>query len=219
MKYILWIIDFILHIDVHLQTLFSEYGMWLYGILFGIIFIETWLVLMPFLPWDSLLFVAWSFAGSGYLHILPLLGVLIIAAVGGDTVNYHIGKYFWHHMIKRKLFWRHLIKPDHIKKTQTFFDRHGKQTIILARFVPIVRTLAPFIAGIWNMKYRVFISYNIIWWVARVVWVTLVWYFFWQISWVKNNFEKVVIWIILISLIPIFVEYIKHKFIKKKWTR
>jgi len=210
------LIDFILHIDVHLQTLFTEYGMWLYGILFAIIFIETWLVLMPFLPWDSLLFVAGSFAGSGYLNIFRLLGILLIAAIAWDTVNYHIGKYFWHHMIKRKIRGRHIIKPDHIEKTKTFFDRHGKQTIILARFVPIVRTLAPFIAGIWNMSYRTFISYNIIGWFIRVVGITLVWYFFWQIPLVKNNFEKVVIGIILVSLIPIFVEYIKHKFCKKK---
>jgi len=218
MKYILWIVDFIMHVDVHLQTLFTEYWMRLYGILFAIIFIETWLVVMPFLPWDSLLFVAGSFAGSWYLNIIYVLIILFIAAVVWDTVNYHIGKYFWHHIIKRKIRWRHIIKPDHIEKTKTFFDRHGKRTIILARFVPIVRTLAPFIAGIWNMSYRTFISYNIIGWFVRVVGITLMWYFFWQIPIVKNNFEKVVIGIILISLLPIFIEYIKHKWGKKKWV-
>ncbi len=216
MKYILWLVDFILNIDVHLQTLLSEYWMWLYGILFGIIFIETWLVLMPFLPGDSLLFVAGSLAGSGYLNIVSLLIILFIAAVAWDTVNYHIWKYFWHQMIKRKFFWRHIIKPEHIEKTKTFFDKYGKRTIILARFVPIVRTLAPFIAGIWNMSYRTFISYNIIGWFIRVVAITLAWYFFWQIPIVKNNFEKVVIGIILISLLPILIEYIKHKWSKKK---
>ncbi len=216
MKYLLGLVDFILHIDVHLQTLLNEYWMWLYGILFAIIFIETWLVLMPFLPGDSLLFVAGSLAGSWYLDIIPLLLILFIAAILWDTVNYHIGKYFWHHMIKRKIRWRNIIKPDHIEKTKIFFDKHGKRTIILARFVPIVRTLAPFIAGIWNMSYRVFISYNVIWWFIRVVGITLVWYFFWQIPIVKNNFEKVVILIILISLLPILVEYIKHKCGKKK---
>ncbi len=209
-------IDFILNIDIHLQTLLNEYWMWLYGILFGIIFIETWLVLMPFLPGDSLLFVAGSLAGSWYLDIIPVLWILFIAAVAGDTVNYHIGKYFWHHMIKRKIWGRHIIKPEHIEKTKTFFDRHGKRTIILARFVPIVRTLAPFIAGIGDMSYRTFISYNVIGWFVRVVGITLVWYFFWQIPLVKNNFEKVVIGIILISLLPILMEYIKHKWSKKK---
>ncbi|MFZ2151309.1 MAG: DedA family protein [Candidatus Absconditicoccaceae bacterium] len=216
MKYLLGMIDFILNIDVHLQTLLSEYGMWLYGILFAIIFIETGLVLMPFLPGDSLLFVAGSLAGGGYLDIIPLLGILFIAAVAGDTVNYHIGKYFGHHMLKRKIGGRHIIKPEHIEKTKTFFDRHGKRTIILARFVPIVRTLAPFIAGIGNMSYRTFISYNMIGGFVWVVGITLVGYFFGQIPLVKNNFEKVVIGIILISLLPILIEYIKHKRSKKK---
>lgn len=215
MKYILWLVDFIMHIDVHLQTLLTEYGMRLYGILFAIIFIETWLVLMPFLPGDSLLFVAGSLAGGGYLNIISVLIILFIAAVAGDTVNYHIWKYFGHHMIKWKIRWRHIIKPEHVEKTKTFFDKHGKRTIILARFVPIVRTLAPFIAGIGNMSYRTFISYNVIGWFIRVVGITLVWYFFWQIPIVKNNFEKVVIGIILISLLPILIEYIKHKWGKK----
>ena len=190
--------------------------MWIYGILFAIIFVETGLVVMPLLPGDSLLFVAWSLAWSGYLNIFAVLGLLFVAAIVGDTVNYHIGKYFWHHLLKVKLRGRHLIKPEYIEKTKTFFDRHGKRTIILARFVPIVRTIAPFVAWIGNMNYRTFLSYNVIGWFVWVVGVTLVGYFFGQIPFVKNNFEKVVIAIILISLLPIFIELIKNRFSKKK---
>lgn len=216
MQYLMWIIDFIVHIDVHLQTLLTEYWMWIYGILFAIIFIETGLVVMPLLPGDSLLFVAGSLAGSGYLNIIRVLCILFGAAVLWDTVNYHIGKYFGHWLTKRKIWGRYIIKPEHVEKTKTFFNKYGKKTIILARFVPIVRTLAPFIAGIGNMNYRTFLSYNIIGWCIRVFSITLAWFFFWQIPLVKNNFEKVVIAIILISLLPLFIEYIKHTWGKKK---
>lgn len=214
MKYLIWIIDFILNIDIYLQTLLSEYWMWLYGILFAIVFIETGLVVMPFLPGDSLLFVAWSLAWAGYLNIVRLLCILLVAAVLGDTVNYHIGKYFWNYLTKRKIWGKYVIKPEYIEKTKIFFDKHGKKTIILARFVPIVRTLAPFVAGIGNMNYNTFLSYNIIGWVIRVFSITLAWYFFWQISLVKDNFEKVIILIILISLLPLFIEYLRHKWKK-----
>jgi len=216
MQYLMWIIDFILNIDVHLQTLLSEYWMWLYGILFAIIFVETGLVVMPLLPGDSLLFVAGSLAWGGYLNIVRLLCILFVAAVLGDTVNYHIGKHFGHYLTKKKIRGRYIIKPEYVEKTKTFFDKHGKRTIILARFVPIVRTLAPFVAGIWDMNYRTFLSYNIIWGFTRVFSVTLAGYFFWQIPMIKDNFEKVVILIILISLLPIIIEFIKHKWGKKK---
>lgn len=216
MQYLLGIMDFILHIDVHLQTLLSEYGIRIYGILFAIIFVETGFVVMPLLPWDSLLFVAGSMAWSGYLHIVRLLGLLFVAAVLGDMVNYYIGKYFWHRILKRKIRGRALIKPEYIEKTKIFFDDHGKKTIILARFLPIVRTFTPFVAGISHMNYRTFLSYNIIGGFLRVFSLTLAWYFFWQIPWVKNNFEKVVLLIIFISLIPVLFHYIKHKW-SKKW--
>lgn len=147
---------------MHLQVLLTEYGTWIYGILFAIIFIETGLVLMPFLPGDSLLFVVGSLAGAGYLHIVWVLALLFVAAVLGDSVNYHVGKYFGHRLLKRKIFGRLLIQPEHLQKTKDFFHKHGKKTIILARFVPILRTLAPFIAGIGEMDYRTFVSYNII---------------------------------------------------------
>ena len=215
MQYITQLIDFILHIDSHLEILVSEYGMRVYGILFAIIFVETGLVIMPFLPGDSLLFVAGSFAGSEYLSILPLLWLLLAAAIIGDAVNYHIGKYFGERILKRKLRGRHIIKPEHVEKTKEFFVKHGKRTIIIARFVPIVRTLAPFIAGVGDMNYRTFLSYNIIWGVAWVFSLTLAWYFFWQIPRVKENFEKVVLIIIAISVLPILFEYIKHKLAKK----
>lgn len=215
MQFLTTLVDFILHIDVHLQALLTEYGVRVYGILFAIIFIETWLVIMPFLPGDSLLFVAGSLAGWWYLNIFILLGLFLVAAIVGDAVNYHIGKYFWNQILKWKLRGRPLIKPDHVEKTKEFFDKHGKRTIIIARFVPIIRTLAPFIAGIGNMNYRTFLSYNVIWWALRVISLTLAGYFFGQIPLVKENFEKVVLVIIAISLLPLLIEYIKHKIRKK----
>lgn len=211
-----FLIDFILHIDVHLQALVLQYWGWVYGILFAIIFVETGLVIMPFLPGDSLLFVAGSLSGAWYLNIFYILPLVWVAAILGDAVNYHIGKYFGHHMLKRKLFGKHLIKPAHMEKTKHFFDKHGKKTIILARFVPIVRTLAPFVAGIWDMKYGVFFSYNVIWGTLWVVSITLVGYFFGQIELVKNNFEKVVFGIIFISILPILFEYAKHLWESRK---
>ena len=216
MKIISSVIDFILHIDVHLSFLLTEYWSWLYGIVFLIIFVETWLVIMPFLPWDSLLFVAWSLAGAWHLNIVLLLLIVFVAAVIWDTVNYHIWKYFGNKMLKMKIFWRQLVKQEYVDRTQKFFDKHWKRTIILARFVPIVRTIAPFVAWIWNMKYRTFISYNIIWWFLWVFWLTLTWYFFGQIPFIKNNFEKVVLLIIFVSFIPVFYEYFKHKILKYK---
>jgi len=214
MEYISWIIDFTLHIDVHLQTLFMNYWSWLYGILFLIVFVETGLVVMPFLPGDSLLFVAWSLAWSGYLDVLLILLLLFVSAILWDTVNYHIGKYFWKIMMKWNIRGRSVINPHHIEKTKKFFEKHGKKSIVIARFVPIVRTIAPFIAGISEMPYKSFIAYNIIWAFLWVVPLTLAGYFFWQIPFVKDNFEKVVLGIIFISILPILIEYIKHKYKK-----
>ncbi|MFA6256629.1 MAG: VTT domain-containing protein, partial [Candidatus Absconditabacterales bacterium] len=164
----------------------------------------------------SLLFVAGSFAGSGYLNIIPLLCLLLVAAILGDTVNYHIGKHFGRYLTTRKLRGRHIIKPEYIEKTKAFFEKHGKKTIILARFVPIIRTLAPFVAGIGHMSYRTFLSYNVIGGFVRVMGITLAGYFFGQIPLVKENFEKVVMLIIFVSLIPLIVEFVKHRFAKKK---
>lgn len=203
-----YLIDFILHIDVHLGQLIQTYGTITYGILFVIIFIETGLVVMPFLPGDSLLFAAGAFAALGSLNIFSLLILLITAAFLGDTVNYWIGHFFGEQLIANP---KVPIKKEHIEKTQKFFDKHGGKTIILARFVPIVRTFAPFVAGIGKMSYKHFISYNII---GGVLWVslfTLVGFFFGNIPSVKHNFTLVIMGIILISVMPMVIEFIRHK--------
>ncbi|KKU45849.1 MAG: Protein dedA, partial [Microgenomates group bacterium GW2011_GWA2_46_7] len=164
---LLQILDFVLHIDVHLGAIIAKYGIETYAILFGIIFVETGLVFVPFLPGDSLLFAAGAFAALGSLSIWWLLLLLIIAAILGDTVNYWIGYFFGKKLVASTWI---PINDDHIDQTRYFFQKHGKKTIILARFVPIVRTFAPFVAGISRMHYGQFISYNV---VGGVAWVLL----------------------------------------------
>jgi membrane-associated protein len=208
MELIKYLIDFILHIDVHLGQLIQTYGVITYAILFVIIFIETGLVVMPFLPGDSLLFAAGAFAALGALNIFSLLILLIGAAFLGDTANYWIGHFFGEQLIANP---RIPINKEHIEKTQKFFDKHGGKTIILARFVPIVRTFAPFVAGIGKMSYRHFISYNIIGGVLWVMLFTLAGFFFGNIPSVKHNFTLVIMGIILISVMPMVVEFLRHK--------
>lgn len=208
MELIKYLIDFILHIDVHLGQLIQTYGVATYAILFIIIFVETGLVIMPFLPGDSLLFAAGAFAALGALNIFSLLGLLILAAFLGDTVNYWIGHFFGEQLIANP---RIPINKEHIEKTQKFFDKHGGKTIILARFVPIVRTFAPFVAGIGKMSYKHFISYNIIGGVLWVMLFTLAGFFFGNIPSVKHNFTLVIMGIILISVLPMIIEFIRHK--------
>jgi membrane-associated protein len=208
MELIKYLIDFILHIDVHLGQLIQTYGAITYAILFVIIFIETGLVVMPFLPGDSLLFAAGAFAALGALNIFSLLILLIGAAFLGDTVNYWIGHFFGEQLIANP---RIPINKEHIEKTQKFFDKHGGKTIILARFVPIVRTFAPFVAGIGKMSYRHFISYNIIGGVLWVMLFTLAGFFFGNIPSVKHNFTLVIMGIIVISVLPMVIEFIRHK--------
>ncbi len=206
-------IDFILHLDVHLGQIILTYGTLTYIILFGIIFIETGLVLMPFLPGDSLLFAAGAFAALGSLNLFVLIGLLIAAAIVGDTANYWIGHFFGKKMVANP----HIpINQKHIDQTQKFFDKHGGKTIILARFVPIVRTFAPFVAGAGKMTYATFISYNIIGGAAWVLIATLTGYFFGNIPFVKKNFSLVIFGVILISVLPMAIEYVRHKFLHKK---
>ena len=204
----MFIFDFILHIDEHLGQLISSYGSLVYSFLFVIIFIETGLVLTPFLPGDSLLFAAGAFSALGSLNIYILLIILSIAAVLGDTVNYWIGHYFGQKLLANP----HIpINQKHIDETNKFFDKHGGKTIFLARFVPIVRTFAPFVAGIGKMKYSAFISYNLI---GGIVWVflfTLAGYFFGNVPFIKHNFSVVIIIIILISLLPMLYHLVKNK--------
>jgi len=194
-------IDLFLHLDEYLAKIITDYGAWTYAILFSVIFVETGLVVMPFLPGDSLLFAAGTFAALGSLNIGFLILLLIGAAFLGDTVNYSIGRYLGERAYNIK--W---IKKEYFDKTHAFFEKHGGKAIFLARFVPIVRTFAPFVAGIGKMSYSYFITYNI---TGGVVWVmlfTFAGYFFGNIPFVRHNFEYVIIVIILISILPMVYE-------------
>lgn len=213
MEAVKFLIDFILHIDVHLGQLIFSYGLLTYVILFVIIFIETGLVFTPFLPGDSLLFAAGAFGALGSLNIWLLLPLLILAAILGDTVNYWIGYFFGQKMIENPKI---PINQEHIDKTEVFFKKHGGKTIILARFVPIVRTFAPFVAGVGKMSYGRFISFNIIGGIIWVVLFTLAGFFFGNIPSVKHNFTIVIMVIVLMSVAPMCFEVIRHKFNKKK---
>ena len=198
------LIDLFLHLDVHLSAIITQYGVWTYGLLFAVIFIETGLVVTPFLPGDSLLFAAGTFAALGSLNIWLLFGLLAVAAVLGDTVNYWIG-----HFIGERAYNIKWIKREYLERTQHFFDKYGRKTIFLARFVPIVRTFAPFVAGIGQMSYPAFISYNIF---GGIIWValfTFAGYFFGNIPFIRHNFSLVVLAIVLISVVPMVVEAVK----------
>ena len=210
MELITNLIDFILHIDKHLVEITQNYQTWTYLILFLIIFAETGLVVTPFLPGDSILFAigALIVKPETNLSLMAMLFLLIFAAILGDFVNYEIGKHFGRRVFKSdsKIF-----KPSYLEKTQKFYEKYGLKTIIYARFVPIVRTFAPFVAGVANMSYRKFGQYNII---GGFLWVTLFLiggYLFGQIPVVKNNFSIVVLGIILISIIPAIIEVVKNK--------
>ncbi|MEE9904861.1 DedA family protein [Chlorobium sp.] len=206
------IADFIIHIDKHLQVLASEYGLWLYGILFLIVFCETGLVVTPFLPGDSLLFAAGSLASIPGSQLDPhlLFVVFFVAAVLGDTVNYSIG-----HALGPKVFdfkKSRLFNPGHLEKTREFFEKYGGKTIIIARFIPIIRTFAPFVAGVGAMSYPKFILFNIL---GALLWVGLFsysGYYFGQLPFVQQNFKLLIIAIIVLSLLPPVVEYLKHRY-------
>jgi membrane-associated protein len=206
MEFVKMVFDFILHIDVHLGQIISDYGVLTYAILFGIIFVETGLVFVPFLPGDSLLFAAGAFAALGSLNIYLVLGLMIVAAILGDTMNYWIGHFFGQKLVDNP---RVPINKEHIEETQKFFDKHGGKTIILARFVPIVRTFAPFVAGIGKMQYSQFLSYNIIGGAVWVVVATLAGLFFGNIPFVKENFSLVVLGIVVVSVVPMLVPVFK----------
>jgi membrane-associated protein len=209
MDLIHWFVDFFLHLDQHLAEVIQRYGTSTYALLFLIVFLETGLVVTPLLPGDSLLFAAGSFAGLGILRFWPLFFLLCAAAILGDTVNYAIGarlgpKVF--HYPKSRFF-----NPEHLKKTHAFYEKYGGKTIIIARFVPIVRTFAPFVAGIGAMSYARFLGYNVI---GGVLWVSVCLfsgYFFGNLPLVKQNFSLVVIAIVFISLLPAVIEYLRHR--------
>ena len=215
MDYLKDFLDFFLHLDDKLLDMINTYGNWTYGILFAIIFVETGLIIMPFLPGDSLLFAAGTFAAMGSLNIFLLIGLLFIAAVLGDTLNYSVGKLLGLRATKVKLFGRNLVKQEHLDKTHDFFEKFGPKAIIIARFVPIVRTFAPFVAGVGNMTYGKFLTYNIVGGAVWVAGISLVGYALGSNPWVKANFEIVVFGIIFISIVPIIIEFVKHRLAKK----
>ena len=208
------ILDLFLHLPEHLRDFISAHGMLVYGLLFLIIFCETGLVVTPFLPGDSLLFAIGAIAAdpTSNLNIWVAAGILLVAAILGDTVNYWIGRRFGGWMMRR---FPKIVKPSHIEKTNEFFVRYGGKTIIIARFVPIVRTFAPFVAGSGNMEYRRFMYFNV---VGAILWVGIILpcgWFFGNIPLVKANFELVVLGIIGISILPMVIEIARAKFKKK----
>lgn len=216
MELIKFLIDLFLHLDEHLSVVIQQYGTWTYGLLLFVIFMETGFVVTPFLPGDSLLFAAGTFAspalagesGTPPLNIWLLWGLLCVAAVAGDTANYWIG-----HSIGPRAFSGNVrfLKKEYLDRTHDFYEKHGNMTIVLARFVPIVRTFAPFVAGVGSMSYGHFLTYNV---VGGVLWVTLfTWmgYFFGNLPFVKDNFSFVVIAIILISVLPMAFEFLKER--------
>ena len=201
-------VDIVLHLDVHLMTLTQEYGIWIYGILFLIIYCETGLVVMPFLPGDSLLFVAGALCGMGALQLELLAPLLMVAAFGGDNTNYWIGRLIGLRLLKRTNV---LIKREHLDKTHAFYEKHGGKTILFARFLPIIRTFAPFVAGVGLMRYRLFVLFSAL---GSFVWIgslTVAGYFFGNIPAVKNNLTLIIVGIIIISLLPALRELIRHQ--------
>lgn len=210
-----WFVHFVLHMDKELPKIVADIGAWSYAALFAVIFIETGVVIMPFLPGDSLLFAAGAVSGNPEAGLNPFLMHILLAtaAILGDTANYWIG-----HFVGPKVFtsgsrW---LKKEHLDRTHAFYEKHGGKTILLARFIPIIRTFAPFVAGIGKMRYSYFLSYNIfggILWTGLFLWVG---HFFGSQEFVQNNFSLIVIAIILISLIPVFYEFLRAKLVKTK---
>lgn len=211
MEFLHFLVDFILHIDVHLAELVAQYGIWIYAILFLILFCETGLVVTPFLPGDSLLFVAGALAAlpSNDLNVHVMVALLVVAAVLGDAVNYTIGRLFGERLFSNpnsKIFRR-----SHLDKTHAFYARHGGKTIILARFVPIVRTFAPFVAGMGHMSYRHFALFNV---TGALLWVLLfsyAGYLFGDLPVVQENLKLLIVGIILVSILPGVIEVWRHR--------
>ena len=201
--------DFVLHIDTYLDVILKEYGTLAYIILFIIIFAETGLVVTPFLPGDSLLFAIGAIAARGDLDLYLTIFLLIIAAILGDTVNYRVGLFFKDRILKGEKI--RFIKESHLEKTKEFYDRYGGKTIIIGRFIPIIRTFAPFVAGIGTMEYRHFILYNV---VGGVVWIlifTIAGFYFGNLPMIRKNFTLVIFAIIVLSILPAVIEYFRSK--------
>ncbi|MGG7096603.1 DedA family protein [Clostridium sardiniense] len=209
MNLISGLIDIVLHLDKYLGVLINNYGTLVYVILFFIILCETGLVVTPFLPGDSLVFAAAAFAAIGSLNIWILLISLSVAAILGDTINYNIGKHLGQRLLNRGD--SRFIRKEYIDKTNAYYDKYGGKTIVIARFIPIVRTFAPFVAGIGSMHYKQFITFNAIGGLLWVVTASLLGFFFGNIPFVANNFSLVIIAIILISILPAVIEVIKGR--------
>ena len=206
--------DLLLHVDVYLQQLVATYGAWIYGILFAIVFAETGLVVTPFLPGDSLLFAAGALAGSGSLNPGLTAILLIVAAITGDAVNYSVGRAAGTRIIQRARVdprWGRWVRPEYVDRAHEFFERQGGKAIVLARFVPIVRTFVPFVAGVAEMSYPAFALYNV---TGAVAWVAVcvgAGYLFGQVPIVRDNFSLVALGIVFVSILPMLVEYLRHR--------
>jgi len=212
--------DFILHIDRHLVEIVNEYQTWAYLILFLIVFVETGLVFMPFLPGDSLLFAAGMLATQpNELNIGLMIALLLVAAIAGDSLNYAIGRRFGMRVTRFRLFGQQVVKDEHIAKTHAFYEKYGSKTIVLARFVPIVRTLAPFVGGVGKMHYGTFLTYNILGGTLWVVGITLAGYFLGNLPIIRDNFSKVVLLIIFVSVLPIVFELARERWRRKGLRR
>ncbi len=209
MELLRYLIDLILHLDKHLDAVILSYGTGTYLLLAAIVFCETGLVVMPILPGDSLLFTAGAFAARGSLNVLLLLALLSACAIAGDAANYAVGRFIGPKAFQSKYSW--VFKPEYLERTQRFYDKYGGKTIIIARFVPVVRTFAPFLAGVGGMKYSQFGFYNITGGLLWVFSITLAGYFFGGLPIVEKNFGLVVIAIIIISILPAVFEYIKAR--------
>lgn len=209
MNLIFQFIDFVMHLDVHLTQVARDFGMWTYLFLFLVIFCETGLVFTPFLPGDSMIFVIGNLAKSGELNFPVIIAVLMVAAILGDTCNYHIGKFFG-----IKLFSKdnaRFLKKEYLIKTQNFYAKYGGKTIIIARFIPIIRTFAPFVAGMGSMNYSKFLSYNVMGGISWVALFSFAGFFFGKIPFVENNFSLVIIAIIFISLLPGVITFLRER--------
>ena len=209
MEIVAALVDVILHLDRHLQWLVQNYGVWIYAILFLIIYCETGLVVTPFLPGDSLLFVAGTLAAAGDMYIHTLFAVLAAASFSGDNTNYWIGRFLGPRVFTREKSW--VFNPAHLERTRRFYEKHGGKTVTIARFVPIIRTFAPFVAGIGRMAYGRFLFYSF---AGSVLWIsslTYAGYYFGNIPMVKQNLALVIVGIVILSIMPGVVEYLKHR--------
>jgi len=204
-------IDFFLHLDIHLANLVTEFGFGTYAVLFAVVFCETGLVFTPFLPGDSLIFVAATLAAQDVLNVFSLYLVFLIAAILGDTINYWIGHFLGKKIVREK----GLIRDEHLDRTREFYDKYGKKTIVMARFIPIVRTFAPFVAGMSRMDYKIFSFYNVLGGFLWVTLFTLAGYFFGELPWVQENLHYLILLIIGVSILPPVFEYAKAKWKRK----